>query len=105
MASSLAVHLAGTVVLGLGLSGILGSSLAYILLTEAGPDERAVAQGLSTIFLSVGQLVGAATLAALATSSASAVGGYRAGFGAVAVGAVVLGLAARGLLRERAEAG
>lgn len=105
VAPTLAVHLVGTVVLGLGLSGILGSSLAYILLAEAGGDERAVAQGLSTIFLSVGQLVGAATLAALATSSASAVAGYQAGFGWIAVGAVVLAVVARGLLGERAEAG
>ena len=98
LAPSLAVHLVGTVVLGLGLSGILGSSLAYILLAEAGADERAVAQGLSTIFLSVGQLVGAATLAALAASSASAVAGYQAGFGWIAVGAVVLAVVARQLL-------
>ena len=105
LAPSLAVHLVGTVVLGLGLSGILGSSLAYILLAEAGADERAVAQGLSTIFLSVGQLVGAATLAALAASSASAVAGYQAGFGWIAVGAVVLAVVARGLLGGRAEAG
>ena len=98
LAPSLAVHLVGTVVLGLGLSGILGSSLAYILLAEAGADERAVAQGLSTIFLSVGQLVGAATLAALAASSASAVAGYQAGFGGIAVGAVVLAVVARQLL-------
>ncbi len=101
VAPSLGVHLVGTVVLGLGLSGILGSSLAYILLAEAGRDERAVAQGLSTIFLSVGQLVGAATLAALATSSATAVGGYRNGFAVIAVGAVVAAVVARALLRDR----
>ena len=104
LAPSLAVHLVGTVVLGLGLSGILGSSLAYILLAEAGADERAVAQGLSTIFLSVGQLVGAATLASLATSAGTTVGGYRGGFGAVAVGALVLAVLARGLLTPRADA-
>ncbi len=96
-APSLVVHVAGTVVLGLGLSGILGSSLSYILLAEAGPEERTVAQGLSTIFLSVGQLVGAATLAALATSAASPVEGYRLGFGVVAAFAVGLVLAARAL--------
>ncbi len=93
----LGLHVAGTVVLGLGLSGILGSSLSYILLTEAGADERAVAQGLSTVFLSVGQLVGAAVLAALAASAATPADGYRSGFTVVAVAAVLLVLLARAL--------
>jgi EmrB/QacA subfamily drug resistance transporter len=104
LAPSLATHLVGTVVLGVGLSGILGSSLAYILLAEAGADERAVAQGLSTIFLSVGQLVGAATLASLATSAETTVAGYQAGFGVIAVGALVLSGVARWLLTPRPRA-
>ncbi|WP_412069007.1 MFS transporter [Rubrivirga sp. IMCC43871] len=97
LAPSLGVHVAGTVVLGLGLSGILGSSLSYILLAEAGADERAVAQGLSTIFLSVGQLAGAATLAALATSASDPVEGFRLGFAVVAGLGAVLVVAARAL--------
>ncbi len=94
-APSLGLHVAATVVLGLGLSGVLGSSLSYILLAEAGRDERAVAQGLSTIFLSVGQLIGAALLAALAASAADPEAGYRLGFSVVAAGTVVLVAAAR----------
>ncbi len=88
----LGLHVAGTVVLGLGLSGILGSSLSYILLSESSEDERTVAQGLSTVFISVGQLVGAAVLAGLAASAAVPEVGYRTGFAVVA--AVALGLAA-----------
>ncbi|MEL6615214.1 MAG: MFS transporter [Bacteroidota bacterium] len=95
VAPSLGVHIAGTVVLGLGLSGILGSSLSYILLAEAGRDERAVAQGLSTIFLSTGQLVGASVLAALAASSRVPEEGYRLGFALVTATALTLLLAAR----------
>ncbi|MEM6328143.1 MAG: MFS transporter [Bacteroidota bacterium] len=97
VAPSLGIHIAGTVVVGLGLSGILGSSLSYILLAEAGRDERAVAQGLSTIFLSTGQLVGASVLAALAASAAAPEEGYRLGFVVVAVCAGALLVAARGL--------
>ena len=93
----LAVHVAGTVVLGLGLSGILGSSLSYILLTEAGAEERTVAQGLSTVFISVGQLVGAAVLAALAASAAVPEDGYRTGFAVVAGVALVLAALAQAL--------
>ncbi|MEM1268686.1 MAG: MFS transporter [Bacteroidota bacterium] len=94
-AGSLGVHVAGTVLLGLGLSGILGSSLRYILLNEAGIQERTVAQGLSSVFLSVGQLVGAAVLAALAASSAASPAGYRLGFLLVAATGVVLAIAAQ----------
>ncbi|MEL7361383.1 MAG: MFS transporter, partial [Bacteroidota bacterium] len=94
-APSLGLHITATVILGLGLSGVLGSSLSYILLAEAGRDERAVAQGLSTVFLSIGQLAGAALLTALAASSTSPEAGYRLGFGVVAAGALVLVVAAR----------
>ncbi|MEM0962282.1 MAG: MFS transporter [Bacteroidota bacterium] len=102
VAPTLGLHIASTVVLGLGLSGVLGSSLSYLLLAEAGADERAVAQGFSTIFLSVGQLAGAAFLAALAASAGDAEGGYRLGFGVVAGGSVLLVVAALLLPSPRA---
>lgn len=57
-APTLGLHSAATVVLGLELSGVLGSALSYILPAEAGCDERAVAQGLSTVFLIGAQLSG-----------------------------------------------
>lgn len=102
---ALAVHVAGTVVLGLGLSGILGSSLSYILLNESGAEERTVAQGLSTLFISVGQLVGAAALAAAAASVPDPAVGYRTGFAAVAVVGLALAVLARALPARPAEAG
>ena len=98
---TLNLHVAATVVLGLGLSGILGSSLSYILLTEAGDDERAVAQGLSTVFISVGQLTGAALLTALAASASSPGAGYRIGFAVVAAAGLGLAVLAQGLPRGR----
>ena len=101
----LGLHVAGTVVLGLGLAGILGSSLSYILLNEAAPEERTMAQGLGTLFVSTGQLVGAAALASAAASAPTAVGGYRAGFAAVALFAVALAVLARGLSGIGSEAG
>ncbi|OZC04155.1 MFS transporter [Rubricoccus marinus] len=105
VAPGLGVHIAGTVALGAGLAGVLGSSLSYILLNEAKVEERTVAQGLSTLFISVGQLVGAALLGAAAASSSAPEAGYRTGFLLVAgVGAVLLVLA-RGLpARQRREA-
>ena len=101
VAPSLGVHIAGTVALGLGLAGVLGSSLAYILLEESAVEERTVAQGLSTLFISVGQLVGAAGLGALAASASAPEAGYRTGFLAVAAVAAGLGVAAQALPRRQ----
>lgn len=96
---SLAGHVAGTVAIGLGLAGLLGSSISYILLVEAEPDERALAQGLATLALSVGQLLGAAVVGALAASAPTTAGGYRLTFGAFAVVALALAVVAQGLRR------
>ena len=72
--SSFSFYLGSTLV-GVGLSGILGSSISYILLNEAKLEERTVAQGISTIFISLGQLVGAALIGAFVASNDSDVSG------------------------------
>ena len=95
----LAGHVAATVAVGVGLAGILGSSISYILLVEADVSERTLAQGLSTLFLSVGQLVGAALIGAVAASAALPAEGYRAAFAVLAVVAAVLVVVAQGLRR------
>ena len=95
-------HVAATVAVGLGLAGLLGSSISYILLVEAEVGERTLAQGLSTLFLSVGQLSGAAMIGAIAASAAVPVAGYRAAFGALAVVALALAVVARALPRRAA---
>jgi len=46
--------------IGLGLSVLAGSSLRYIMLNAVGPEDRAVSQGMLTIFTSSGQLIGSA---------------------------------------------
>ena len=95
-------HVAGTLFVGLGLAGLLGSSISYILLAEAEAEERTVAQGLSTLSLSVGQLVGGALVGAIAASAAAPVAGYRTAFALIAGVAVVLALVAQGLRRPAA---
>lgn len=54
--------------IGLGLSVLSGSSLRYIMLNEVAASERALTQGLVTIFISVGQLAGGAIIGALIAS-------------------------------------
>jgi len=51
--------------IGLGLSVLSGSSLRYIMLNETTASDRAVTQGMLTIFISVGQLTGASLIGVL----------------------------------------
>ncbi|GAB5519985.1 MAG: MFS transporter [Rhodothermales bacterium] len=97
----------GSVLIGIGLSGLLGSSLSYILLNEAEATERTVAQGIVTLFISVGQLIGAALIGAIAASGVTAIAGYRSAFVLIAgfCGVLaVLAFALKNQRRERAEA-
>jgi MFS family permease len=48
--------------IGFGLSVLSGSSLRYIMLNETSMVDRAVTQGMLTIFISLGQLTGASLI-------------------------------------------
>lgn len=61
---------------GLGLSALLGAPLRYVMLKEAGEARRGAGQGLLTLCLGTGQLLGAATIGGLAESAGSQSGGY-----------------------------
>jgi MFS family permease len=50
------------VLIGLGLSVLSGSSLRYIMLNETSMVDRAVTQGMLTVFISLGQLTGASLI-------------------------------------------
>ncbi len=67
------------IALGLGLAGLLGAPLRYILLDVIPAGERATAQAILTLFISVGQLLCSAVIGAVA-SSAGGDAGYRAAF-------------------------
>ena len=101
--ASKAAFYGGSVLIGLGLAGLLGSAISYILLHAARVEERTVAQGISTLFISVGQLVGAALIGALAASAADPVAGYGGAFLAIAVVALLLGILAAGLKKREEE--
>ena len=53
---------ASGILIGLGLSVLSGSSLRYIMLNETTVVDRAVTQGMLTIFISLGQLTGASLI-------------------------------------------
>jgi MFS family permease len=60
----LVVYAAGFTI-GLGMAGLMGSSLRYVMLHEVPADERGAAQGVLTVFISTGRLVGAAAIGAV----------------------------------------
>ena len=60
-------YLAG-VIIGFGLSLLVGSSLRFIVLNETPRGEKASAQGILTIFISSGQIVGSVIIAALSNN-------------------------------------
>jgi EmrB/QacA subfamily drug resistance transporter len=63
--NSLILYYSSGVAIGLGLSVLSGSSLRYIMLNNTSADDRAISQGMITIFTSVGQLSGAAIVGIL----------------------------------------
>lgn len=62
--------------IGLGLSVLSGSSLRYIMLNETSAVDRAVTQGMLTIFISLGQLTGASLIGVIIARAAD-MSGYR----------------------------
>jgi MFS family permease len=101
-AATLTLFYLSAVLVGLGMSILLGATLRYIMLNEAPAAERASAQAVLTLFTSVGQLVGGALVGAIAASRGGGVAGYSASF--LLIGVVMLLLTAASLrLKSRAE--
>ena len=63
---------------GFGMSALLGAPLRYIALHEAGAERRGAGQGLLTLCVSVGQLVGAAMIGGVVGSRERRVAGLPA---------------------------
>ncbi len=99
------LYYGGGVLIGLGLSAILGSALSYILLNEAREGERTVVQGVVRLFKAVGRQVGGALIGAVAASAGGAIGGYVRSFTVIAIGMGVMHALAYGLKRRGEEKG
>ena len=81
--SNLILFIVSGVLIGLGLSTLLGAPLRYITLNEAKVSERSVAQGVISIFTSSGQMLGGALIGAIAASRTQTMGaaaGYSLAF-------------------------
>jgi MFS family permease len=98
-------YLSGVMV-GFGMSALLGAPLRYIVLQEAGESRRGSGQGLLTLCVSIGQLIGAAVIGGVVGSASEVLRGYRHSLLAVAFAcglALVLSLALRGRVMARRE--
>jgi predicted MFS family arabinose efflux permease len=93
-AGSLALFIAAGVIIGLGLSSLLGAPLRYIMFQEAGPQDRSAAQGVLAVNTSVGQLIGASAVSAVAASLGGGVSGYGRSYLVIAALSFVLFAAA-----------
>lgn len=100
--SSAAVFYLGSSMIGLGMAGLLGSSLNYILIHEARKQEKAISQGLITLNISVGQLFSAAAVGAVAASAETPLEGYGNAFMLIVVITLVI-TSLSFLLRNRSE--
>ena len=78
--SSLSMFIVSGVVIGLGLSALLGAPIRYIMLNETATADRAAAQGVTSLFTSTGQLLSGVLVGAVAASQGGGVAGYSAAF-------------------------
>ena len=103
-ASSLWLFILSGILIGLGMSALLGAPMRYIMLNEARLSERSVAQGVLGVFTSAGQLIGGTLTGAIAASQGAGDGarGYMLAFLVIGGLSLILVLLST-LLKNRAE--
>jgi MFS family permease len=100
---TIVTFLCASILGGIGSAGLIGAPLRYIVLAETGSHNRAAAQGLLSVVSSVGRLLGAALMGAVAASQGSGMPGYQAGFASMTVLAGLILLTAMSLKSKTAE--
>ena len=95
--------IASAAVIGLGLSSLLGAPMRYIMLNEASVADRTSAQGLITLFTSVGQLTSSALIGAVAASMGGGVKGYGTAYMVIGIIAGIMVLLTLGLKTRQQE--
>jgi MFS family permease len=88
--SNLWTFITAGVVIGLGLSSLLGAPVRYIMLNESSLSDRASAQGAIALFTSVGQLTSSALVGAVAASMGGGVRGYGTAYLVIGVIAAIM---------------
>jgi MFS family permease len=88
--------------IGLGLSVLAGSSLRYIMLNEVSAIERASTQGIVTIFISIGQMLGGALIGVLIAAQGG-IDGFKIVFLYLAIALMLLIAFSLGLKNRKME--
>ena len=102
-AANMAMFIISGLLIGLGLVALLGAPLRYIMLNEVSAADRSSAQGVLTLFTSVGQLMGASVVGAVAASGGGGAAGFSSAYLVTGGIAVVLALIAFNLKSRAAE--
>jgi EmrB/QacA subfamily drug resistance transporter len=84
-ATTLGIFILAGICIGLGLSSLLGAPLRYIILNEVPSSQYSTAQGVLTLFLSIGQLVGSALVGAVAQSGGESVNSFTLAYLSIAL--------------------
>ncbi len=101
--TTLWIFILAGIVIGLGLSALLGAPVRYIMLNEAPETERTSAQGAIAIFTSIGQLISSALVGAIAASAGGGATGYSDAYLTIGVLAVILVMLTVGLKNRQQE--
>jgi MFS family permease len=96
-ASQMVFFILAAFLVGLGLSALLGAPMRYIMLNESKSSERSIAQGVQSLFTSIGQLLGSALVGATAASRGGGVVGYSSAFTMIGILGIVLMMITLGL--------
>ncbi len=91
------------VLIGLGLSALLGAPVRYIMLSEFSESDRATGQGLININTSIGQLIGGTLIGIVLASLGAGVNAYQSAYLLLAITAIILTLMALSLKGRRSE--
>jgi EmrB/QacA subfamily drug resistance transporter len=101
LGSSFYLFIFSCMVIGLGLSSVLGSPLRYIMLSESPAGQRAAGQALININSSVGQLVGGALIGAVIASQGGTSLGYQSAYILIGFIAIIMTLLTLGLKKRK----
>jgi len=101
--STMPGFIGGELLLGFGLAALAGAPLRYIVLSESPASDRTIAQGLTSLFTSMGSVLGAALIGAAAASMGGTWQAWASTFLLVAVPTAVAILVAAFLKPRQAE--
>jgi len=93
-----------SIISGIGAAGLVGAPIRYIVLTETDREDRASAQGLLSVVSSMGRLLGASIVGAVAASTGGGVAGFQAAFTGLLILGIVVLVTALTLNSKQAEA-